>query len=521
MKKLSSHQIILLIVALLFISILLYKVHYNNTIHYIDPNALLIIKPTEKTNYPFPYHNDEWNHIAQAKYLIENKELPFVNPYFIDKEKHENLETGFHVFLAELFLFTKINWIENFGLLPMFLIIINSFLIFVFVRHITKNFYIALFSLLFFALLKNNVNFLGNWFFIPLTFSLIFIYAFFILLFMFLEKPDKKSLLALLGTLLVSFFIYPLSTILIFLITSLYLLLNKDSFNKIYYLFKKSNKHETKTFKKNTTIFIFLLIVASIMLSQSFIKWNQLVFNQLWTLPEITYDMMILYGVIPLIFALIGIWQTYIKYNKIFLLWLIPLLINLYLYLIYKITLFIPYPRAVFYIFIGMATLSGIGFYYICNIIYKWRNKLDFEFIKELSNETFFTLGLFVFLIMFHGYYNQTENTSLYHSSDLYDYDSINFIDNNFDNNKIVLAPPFISTTIYPISGNYVIAAMDANLNGRDSDFYLNFMKKDCNNKINLIKKNNISLILTKTKINCDEVKLIYQNKGSFVYQKT
>jgi len=64
-------------------------------------NILLAYQP--HFNYSYPLLTDEYNHIAFAKYIVNEHKLPFTNPYLAYPEKLTNLESGFHFFLALLF----------------------------------------------------------------------------------------------------------------------------------------------------------------------------------------------------------------------------------------------------------------------------------------------------------------------------------------------------------------------------------------------------------------------------------
>ena len=53
------------------------------------------------SNYKYPFHTEEWQHLARGIQIIENKRILLKNPYYNTEEM--NLEIGFHIFLAEFF----------------------------------------------------------------------------------------------------------------------------------------------------------------------------------------------------------------------------------------------------------------------------------------------------------------------------------------------------------------------------------------------------------------------------------
>ena len=150
-------QKLILISSLLFVFLIVYSPHFS---------------------YKYPLHVDEYNHIAKAVNFLENKELNVI-PNFQHKPFSPNLEPGFTLFLSLLFL-TKLNSILIYKFLPAIFATLAAFILFHLMFYITKNFYLAISSIIFFASLKSNINLHGLWFFTPLTLAIPLIFLFFL-----------------------------------------------------------------------------------------------------------------------------------------------------------------------------------------------------------------------------------------------------------------------------------------------------------------------------------------------------
>ena len=151
-------QKLTLILLLLFVFLLVYSPHFS---------------------YKYPLHVDEYHHIAKAINFIENKELNIV-PNYQHQPYSPNLEPGFTIFLS-LLAFAKLDLILFYKFLPAIFAALAAFTLFHLMFYITKNFYLAISSIVFFASLKSNINLHGLWFFTPLTLAMPLIFLFFLL----------------------------------------------------------------------------------------------------------------------------------------------------------------------------------------------------------------------------------------------------------------------------------------------------------------------------------------------------
>ena len=177
-KKLNHVQIGLLVLILIATFLLVYSPHFN---------------------YAYPLHIDEWRHISEARKINEG----------IYPEGFEALEIGFQLFLSGLYKVVDVVLIYKF--LPALFASIAGLMVFFFVYNLTQKYLPALFSLIFFASLKSNVNIMGLWFFSPLTFAIPLIYLFFWLFSSGVENDTPKKLLYSGGVYILLIFTHPIS----------------------------------------------------------------------------------------------------------------------------------------------------------------------------------------------------------------------------------------------------------------------------------------------------------------------
>ena len=144
--KLTKTQLALITITIIALFLLIYSPHLKN---------------------PFPLHIDEWHHITESIKLEKGE---------YSKGDIAGIKIGFHIILL---LINKItNLITIYKFLPAIWAVLTAITILATTYKLTNNFTIAFFSLIFFSSLKSNVNILGLWFFVPLTFSIPFIYLY-------------------------------------------------------------------------------------------------------------------------------------------------------------------------------------------------------------------------------------------------------------------------------------------------------------------------------------------------------
>ena len=492
----KNYHKLLLIILIPFVFFLVYKVHLDYGYYYQDPHEPDFIVQKENNYYQYPLHGDEWTHLAQTVYLMKNQKIPELNPYIKDSRPKLNLESGFHSFLAQFFTLTNTDPILNYQYLPAIFTIIYLLGLILLILLLTNNFYISFLSSLFFLSIKNNVNLMGIWFLVPLTFSIFLMYLFF---YCFLHKNKRLNYLSMLFY-ITSIFVYPLSTILITLILFIYLFLEK---------------------KINRTYFLLLLapIFIALFLFRNNLKhlFNIFIFRYGWTGAfEFNYSIFMMYGLIAFLFAVIGIIYVYRKrLNRILLIWPLICLVLVIMYSILNFTLFLPYQRAFFYLLIGLAPLSGIGLYYLLENVYDFIKKYD----KSLALFIIILIFALIFINQFNNYYKIDDKRFLpLHFINEDDYLALKWVRENYGENNLIMSNLLTAFAVYPISQNYVVAMPLSNLRGGNEELVNKFYNSNCETKKEILEKNDINLVYDYDKINCGFLKEVY-NKKVYVYE--
>ena len=136
-SSLKVWQYIILAIVLLSGFFVIYMVHFSYDDYFISPHDNRFIVKGYNEYYPYPYHADEWAHLASAEYIISEGKIANVNPY-LQTSRHFNLESGFDGFLAEFFLVTSLDPMVFYQFLPAFFMMLTMASLFFFMYTITK-----------------------------------------------------------------------------------------------------------------------------------------------------------------------------------------------------------------------------------------------------------------------------------------------------------------------------------------------------------------------------------------------
>jgi len=466
---------------------------------------LLVYSP--HFNYKFPLHADEWHAITEATKL-GNREYNFIGK---DGIRTMGFEIGFHVFLFVISGITNLVFFYKF--LPAIWAVLTALILFYVVYKKTNNFFIGLFSMIFFASLKSNVNILGLWFFTPLTFALPFIFLYVFFFTEGLEKQNKKFILLSLGIMLFLLFAHAVSV------------LFAIPFLLIYSLFYLNYiKKEFKFFLWFLLIPVVGILFYSLMTHVSIIGaslgiLNDLQFKTGWTPLEVKNSFLEMYSLIGYFLALLGIaglflFQKNIKKYLAYILWPLVLFVMIFIFRITGVSYISPYQRNLYYFALSLPFLSSIGLYHVLRIL---KSKLkNFNFDEKLKSVLIKILSLIVIFIVlfftFNSYYKIPSSLGLYYLVDEQDYNSFLFLSKQ--EKGIVLGLPGVSTGIYPISGHEPVATLFFYGNRKDSELFFN--TQDCNEKQEIIDKYDVSYVLSPQEIDCDW-NLIYGDEG-YIY---
>ena len=514
-KCILSVFIILLILILTFN--LIYRIHWD---------------------YSYPFHTDEWQHIADGVQIVEDRSIRLTIPYYRDKPPRYDLEIGFHVFLAESFLLTNRDPVLFYKFFPGIFGCISAFILFVLIYEVTDKFLAGVFSMLFFAGLKSNIFILGPWFFVPLTMSFPLLYLIFYSMSKGLREGSLPLLFSATITLLALALIHPsiasfaymsitLYLILIVLyslaVITLYLVSRRESFRKEINLLLKFPVQRAAGI-----LTLFLVPLLSLIYFLKFL-WKDspietlkyfvtefMIFGRMIMVDELykPFYLLDIYGFMGISLASIGILYVLIKKRGVILLsgTLVALAI-MALYQLHGFTILLFYERALYCALLCLAPLSGTGLYVLIHFI---RN--IFRNSKLISTVITLALLLFVFLGVFSDYYLYKDK--IYRMIDDDDYKAIKWLGENRGSHNIVLARPRISDAIYPISRNYVVAVTP---HGRSTAPNLldtrRFLMSGCEGRKKVLEKYQVDYVLVKFKIKCDFLEEIYHLGKDYIYE--
>jgi len=479
----------LLLVALILLGVVLvYGAHY---IDYSKCDGCI------SGLYPYPIHGDEWTHLAQGISFMEKGTLSNTNPYIVMGVAND-LELGFHAFIAQFFTLTGLNPILNQRFLPASFIILYILSIVIFVHLVTKNFYIGLLAGLFFLSIRGNINIYGLWFFVPIIFSIFLIFMFF---YTYL-KDGLKFISAIFF--LTTIVVYPIATIFITSVLTLYLMYNKKiKFVHVCYL--------------SALAMLSILLIGFNKLEEYFI------FMTGWTSGfEVEYSLFQIYGIIGILSAMLGIYFVFKKkYNKILLIALILPIFSIICYSFFKATLLIPYQRALIYMMISLVPLSAIGVYHALELIYSGI-KNNFVSIGIIS-----LLILFLSVGLFYNYYIIPDHRFVpQHIVSDADYNALLWVKDNIGTNYTIIVPGLLAFSVYPISHDTVFAVPGSSLRSRNITIVDSFYAaSDCAVKESLLStypKNkslgHTKIVYSTYPIACDFLNNVYSRDGVYIY---
>ena len=442
--------------------------------------------------YRFPLHIDEWHHITEALKLKNGDYSLGASSYRV----------GFHIILAGLSFIVPI--ILSYQYLPAIWALISVITLFYVVYKKTKNFNIALFSMIFFASIKSNVNIMGLWFFTPLTFSIPFIFLY---IYFFTEGLEKQNKRLIITSLLIMLFLIPIHSISVLFAIPFLILYSLFYLNYI--------KEEWRFFSIFILFpifgFLFFIYINKTSVITTFTEiFNQLKFQKGWGVLELNNSPLELYSFIGYILAIIGTINILYQKNKKHIPYvLLPTTVvaSIIIYKITGISYLSPYQRNLYYFIINIPILSSFGLNFL---IEKTNNS-----IKKLNKKIIITIVITIILIFtFKSYLNTPKQIALYQLINENDYNALVFLSQYPRSN--VLAKPEVSNTIYAISNHNPVTSIYF-YNKEKREEIQNFFITDCKEKNKIITDNNIKYVLSKEKIDCgwdliyDEKRYIYK----------
>jgi hypothetical protein len=491
---------------------------------------LLVYKP--HLSYPMPYHIDEWHHISESIRMGNYGEY-FEILRLESANKFSGLEMGFHFFLFLLsFVF---NLVSVYQFMPALWASLSALVLFYVVyKKTNRNFLVAWLSMIFFISIRSNVNLTGLWFFTPLTFAipLIFLYTYFFT--EGIEKQNKTNILISLGIMLLLIPTHSISVLFIIPTFIIYLLIHYKYLLKEYLFF---------------SLFLIIPITGILFFKYTFdVGWNEVLpkmikemqFQHGWGILEVRNSFTEVYSLMGYALAVIGLifiaTSRKLKKYSFYIIWPITAIVMMTIYRLTSISFFSPYQRNLYYLAIGLPMISAIGLYSIIKIVKPQIQKIiksheagifsaikisvniDQQYTKILRTIAGGTTTIIIIVIAtvfsFANYYNLPPDLSLYKVIEPKHYEAIKFL-SQYTPTK-VMATPFISTAIYPISGHDPVGTVVFYGDRRIVEAF--FIGSDCRKKEAIVDEHSIGYIISPIFIGCN-MQSIYEQDGINIYK--
>ncbi len=510
-------QWILLAGVLLIIAAHTLQLHVDYSGPYRDPRASNDIIIGNHTQYPFPYHADEWIHLAYATFLINEHYIPTFNPY-VQYANHVNIEAGVSTFAALFFLLTGFDPVLSYQYLPTITIVLVGLALFLFTLFMTRRYAIALMApLLLFFIRSNNLS-LGFWFFVPATFGLFFILTAYAT---YLARGRMRWLT--LFIFIVTLFTYPLASVMIalgILCMELYLYLSDPAYRKsIQHRFKHS-----RTFLIIIGIGILLLFAVILVVFHGKLSQFPLLISYDQQAGSLASDYNPLTGLgIPLmLLAFVGIYTFIRKKYTLFLLGIVGVLMGeLLLFASINATIMIPAARAYFYLLVFLIPLSAAGIVAIADwACLRVKQQQTMHHVVAVGT---MLLILAIILALQPSMQNPTDSLQTpLQLTEMKDYYALLWIRNNYPQNTMMMVDAVTAPISYPIAYTQIVALPFSAAGAGDVTaiprFY-NGASTCAERKQVLLSVTPVpKLVYSMTPLRCDFLREVY-NKERYVYE--
>ena len=422
-------------------------------------------------DYPYPLLGDEYNHISFGKYILEERALPFQNPYFATSSPVQNFESGFHILLAFLFLLIPGDPVLWYKFLVIAAFALNTFLLFYLVFLWSRNYWTALFSVFFFGTIKSEVGFLSHQYFLPLTLGVTLLLFAFIFFHRWANSRSRKSLFALTGTLAALALSYPPALFFFLGVMLVHALSMDHSLHEFFHLTKK----RFFAYVLSGAVTISALFVAAL---SFFGLLSAIVFPPDWNVLQTHFSPIFFFGIIPSVFAAFGLVTVAISKHlssKVALHWFLFSLGMLLLFYIFDFNVLIPAPRLFVFYLIGVSVLAGIG---VSASIYFFTRYVHGRFALSCA------IAVLCIPFFVHYYIVFSKPLAFHRILTPEIYKALATLHNEHPERAVVIADSFTSHAVYPVSGKYVVNLLNANIGGGNTEGARIFLEKDCRKRI-------------------------------------
>jgi hypothetical protein len=444
-------------------------------------------------DYRFPYHQDEWQHIGISQQIMAEGYNRQFNPFLGVPADHADLEPGFHAFLAVLFQLIGTDMILSYQYLAGIFASVAVLAIFMCILQFSRSFAIAILACLAFIGLSTNVNILGKEFFVPMSmaFSMIFFYIY--LLKKAIDESDRVIFYLALVAFCILLLTHPPSAIILIIPSMIEILTSKG-------LLKKESMYLVIPF----ALLAFLLLWKGNITESGRYLLDIIYFEQGWGRLEVNYFLPFLYGLAPTLLALYGMFIYFEKYRFFSIFAFLSLAITSFFNLL-GYTFLVPYSRALHLSMLSLLIFTAAGF----------------EKITEKIGTLKPVLLAAVILIMFIPTYSKDREFRDYAQMTLTedDYEALLWIRNNLGTENRIVTPYFMTSSVYPVSGNRVISLIPAQMEGGPIDDNLNFYVYNCDRQRQIIGSTGANLLYSRSSISCAGYEKVNPSGNYFIYR--
>jgi hypothetical protein len=458
------------------------------------------------TNYPFPYHHDEWQHLGISKQAIDEGYNKHYNPFLGIDAVYQDLESGFHLYLASLILFSGLDPLVYYQYLAAVFAVISGFSIFVCVSRLSKNTYAGIISSFVFSLLKSNVNVLGKDYFVPLTMAIPFIFTFILFYAEGLNEKDLKKFIFSLVILIILFFIHPPSAIILMMPAFFEAFFHLDAFRS-----KEFRYTLIALLVLVTVSFAFLINRGDLSETKKYF-FDLIYFEPGWGKVDVTYFIPFFYGGLNAFYALVGLFYAYKTRLRFFAVLSFASLAITSMFNVFGFTFLAPYSRALHYSMLALIPLTAYGIIRsieICSSYFSLhsKQKIAFSIILVII---FAAIGIITSYSLDMRYKRYSIPVM---SAD--EYDALLWIKENLGENNTIISPYFMTSAVYTVSGSKTISLIPAVMGKGDIDSNLAFynLNATCDIKYGILQNTKANIVLTHLIEDCSFLKQIYSKK--------
>ena len=226
---------------------------------------------------------------------------------------------------------------------------------------------------------------------------------------------------------------------------------------------------------------------------------------------EFNYGIYFLYGIVPFILALIGLYFAFKNAKmRILIWWFLSSFLLLLFYYVFDYSIFARNQRIIYFFMLNLVLLSAVG---LIEIIKYFNRKIG---NKKSKNILVVFLLIAVFLFSFYNYGKLENKVKLYYLIDDDGFKALSFLKDKEDG--ILIAPLKEAVTDYSIAGKRAVAKFYPPYDITDDKIAVEkFYSSDCLIKEKIVRDYNIKYALSKEKLACNW-KEIYSN-NYFIYE--